>query len=418
MKEKRMKLTYKYKVKASKKTKENIEECLMLCRHLYNACIDHRVKMYDRVKHLKGSDNWKEVQKTLPSYYSQKKELPEIKKFDERYSKYPSNIFQEVTDRVNKTYSNFFRGAGYPQFKSRRFYSSFTLSYANGYFMDGFGSTKLMSKQLNENYNPIKPFLKISNMGILKILGYKKYKIQGIIKTITIEKKDDSVWVCFSTDNAPEYHDYFTGNSIGIDVGIANYLTMSDGTKIENPDFGKKFEKRERVLNRSLARKKLHSSRWKEVKKQIAREKSKLSRQRKLFQHELSKIIVQKYDTIVMENLSLKNMTKSAKGTIEEPGKNVAQKSGLNRVLLDGAFYQFRMMIEYKCKKYGKQLIVVDPKFTSQTCNKCGHKHSDNRVSQELFLCKLCGHSDHADVNAAKNILDKGLEKNNYVKTG
>lgn len=410
-----MKLTYKYKVKASKKTLENIEECIILCKNLYNGCITERVLMYDKFKHLKGTDKW---QKILPSYYSQKKQLPELKLVDERYKKYPSNIFQDVTDRVNKTYSNFFRGAGFPQYKSRKFYNSFTLTYANGYFMDGVGSTKLIKKQLEENYNPVKPFLKISNIGVLKILGYKKYKIQGIIKTITVEKRHNNVWVCFSTDNAPEYNNFMTGKSVGIDVGIANYLTLSDGTKIDNPDFGKKFEKRERVLNRSLARKKRFSGRWKLVAKQIAKEKSKLANQRKLFQHELSKIIVQNYDVIVMEKLSIKNMSASAKGTIEDPGKNVAQKSGLSKVILDGAFYRFRSMIEYKCKKYGKQLILVDPKFTSQICNKCGHKDSENRVSQEIFLCTLCGHKDHADVNAAKNILDKGLGLNNYVKTG
>lgn len=415
-----MKLTYKYKLKLSEKSKKNIDECLHLCRLYYNSCIEERIFRYEKIKYLRKTEDWKNAMSSLPNYYSQKKELPIIKKSDERFKKYPSNIFQNVAERVNRSYQNFFRGAGYPEFKSRKKYNSFTMSYANGYFMDGFGSTKLMSKQLNENYYPVKPFLKISGIGILKILGYRKYKIRGIIKTVTIEtdRNRKDFWVCFSCDNVADGIGDKTGNVVGIDVGVENYATLSDGTKIDNPDIGKEFERKIRVIQRSISRKTKYSSRWILEVKKLSNIQKKMAMKRKYFQHKLSKLLVEKYDVIVMEKLNLKNMTKSASGTIEEPGKNVAQKSGLNRVMLDGAFYQFRLMIEYKCKKYGKKLILVDPKNTSITCNKCGHKDKENRLSQSEFRCRLCGHSDHADVNAAKNIIDKGLSMELDVKTG
>lgn len=115
---------------------------------------------------------------------------------------------------------------------------------------------------------------------------------------------------------------------------------------------------------------------------------------------------------IVVEDLKLKNMTKSAKGTSKTHGKNVKAKSGLNRVLLDLSIGEFVRQLEYKSKWYGRKLIKVNPAYTSQTCSSCGHKAKENRLSQSTFCCVKCGHSDNADYNAANNILRRGLSCN------
>ena len=117
--------------------------------------------------------------------------------------------------------------------------------------------------------------------------------------------------------------------------------------------------------------------------------------------------IAQKYGWVAMENLKLKNMTKSAKGTVEDPGRNVKQKSGLNRSLARVAPYGMRMAILWALFKAGGRLILADPKYTSQTCPKCGYTSSSNRPTQAHFGCQLCGYTENADVVGALNVLKK-----------
>jgi putative transposase len=106
-------------------------------------------------------------------------------------------------------------------------------------------------------------------------------------------------------------------------------------------------------------------------------------------------------------------MTKSAKGTKETPGKQVKQKAGLNRSIIQQSWGLFFELLEYKLHERGGQLIMIDPKYTSQACNVCGHVDKNNRKSQSKLECISCGHSDNADLNGAKNILDRGIHGNN-----
>ena len=101
-------------------------------------------------------------------------------------------------------------------------------------------------------------------------------------------------------------------------------------------------------------------------------------------------------------------MTKSARGTLQNPGKNVKAKSGLNRVILDQGWGEFRRQLSYKSVWYGSKLLVVSEKYTSQTCSSCCHRDAANRQSQSVFQCIACGYQDNADTNAAKNIRTVG----------
>ena len=111
---------------------------------------------------------------------------------------------------------------------------------------------------------------------------------------------------------------------------------------------------------------------------------------------------------IVVENLKVGNMSRSAKGTEQEPGRNVRAKSGLNRSILDQGWGEFLRQLSYKQEWRGGLLISVNPRYTSQKCYCCGFTDASNRASQSEFKCQTCGHEDHADVNAAKNILAAG----------
>ena len=127
-------------------------------------------------------------------------------------------------------------------------------------------------------------------------------------------------------------------------------------------------------------------------------------------QHRLSHQLVKDHKIICIEDTKTANITRSAKGTAEEPGKNVRQKAGLNRSILAQGWYGLRNKIEYKADWYERQFVAVPAHHTSQRCSECGHVEAGNRVSQELFKCLSCGHEINADINAAENIRRQGVE--------
>lgn len=124
--------------------------------------------------------------------------------------------------------------------------------------------------------------------------------------------------------------------------------------------------------------------------------------------HKVSTTISKSHAVVAMEGLKIKNMSASAKGTREQPGRNVRQKAGLNKSILDQGWYEFRRQLEYKQLWRGGEVRVVAPQHTSQRCSSCRYVSPDNRRSQSLFVCVACGHRENADINAAKNILAVG----------
>ena len=150
------------------------------------------------------------------------------------------------------------------------------------------------------------------------------------------------------------------------------------------------------------------SANWKKLKEKINRLHTKISNIRHDTLHKLSTTLSKSHAMIVLENLQIKNMTKAAKGDMDNHGSMVKQKSGLNRVILDQGWGMFKTFLEYKQLWSGGQVLFVDPKYTSQTCPVCNHRSKDNRKTQSKFDCVLCGHKEHADVVGAKNILERG----------
>ncbi len=150
------------------------------------------------------------------------------------------------------------------------------------------------------------------------------------------------------------------------------------------------------------------SNNWKKQKIKINRLHIRISDMRKDRLHKVSNEVSKNHAVLVLEDLKVKNMSASAKGTVDKPGKNVKRKSALNRSILDQGWYELRRQIEYKMSWRGGQVIFVHPAGTSQTCSCCGHVSPENRPSQALFYCVKCGHTENADVNAAKVILGAG----------
>jgi putative transposase len=197
------------------------------------------------------------------------------------------------------------------------------------------------------------------------------------------------------------------GTSIGLDAGVNTLLAFDDGTLVPNPKFLEEDASHIRRLARSLARCRRASHNRIKAKRQLARARKRTADRRATHHHKLSNDVVAKAETIFVEDLKIKNMVRSAAGTVDEPGTNVAQKRGLNRGMQDAAIFALYGMIRYKAASAGGRVIAVDPRHTSQDCSECGGREPDAR-RRSRYRCS-CGADLDADHNAARNVLARGL---------
>ena len=161
-------------------------------------------------------------------------------------------------------------------------------------------------------------------------------------------------------------------------------------------------------LQRKLSRRTKFSANWQKLKKRIQRLHRKIADVRNDFLHKLSTTISKNHAIVVMEGLKVRNMSRSASGTLDAPGKNVRAKAGLNKSILDQGWFEFRRQLVYKLAWLGGALLIVPPQYTSQTCSRCGCVDRANRPTQAKFKCTACGFELNADHNAALNILAAG----------
>ena len=197
--------------------------------------------------------------------------------------------------------------------------------------------------------------------------------------------------------------------AIGIDLGIAQSITCSDGTVEHLPvPNGNEIAQSAR-LQRRVSRRKKGSHRRAKAQQQLHRFRRRLIQRRTDAMHKITTRLAKNHGLLVVEDLAVNNMTASAAGTLEKPGRHVRQKAGLNRALLAQAFGEFRRQLTYKATWAGARVVAVSPRHTSQRCSRCGHTTAENRVSQAVFCCIQCGHRDHADHNASLNILAAGI---------
>ena len=202
-------------------------------------------------------------------------------------------------------------------------------------------------------------------------------------------------------------------NALGIDMGAVRFCTFSDGNYEEalKTQALTRLDAKIATFQKQLKNKKKGSNRRLRLIKRISRLHQKKANIRYDIHQKLSTQICNSHAIVVAEELKIKNMTKSAKGSLLNPGKNVKAKSGLNRSILSEGWGKFFKMLEYKQKKRGHIFLQINPRNTSRTCPKCGHISKDNRKTQAVFCCKSCGYTANADENAAKNILREGLSR-------
>jgi putative transposase len=192
---------------------------------------------------------------------------------------------------------------------------------------------------------------------------------------------------------------------VGIDRGITVFAALSNGVMIASANHGKKALKALARKQREAAKRKRWSFNRRKRVCRIARLHMRVHNARKNYLHQSSTNIANNHGIVVLEKLEVRNMVRSATGSVQNPGKNVRQKSGLNRSILDQGWGMFREMLKYKLPERGGKLIEVSPRYTSQTCSVCGVVDARSRFSQSRFVCTSCGHEANADENAAVNIL-------------
>lgn len=302
------------------------------------------------------------------------------------------------------------------------------------------GMVKAKKKHINKfSFNSsIKLDIENSRIFIPKI-GYTRFKqtrpILGKPFNVTISKQVDKWFVTIQTKrdlspiNPTELG--LTDKVVGIDLGIKKFIAISEDLdfefrgkiyntlKIQNIDiYGDKFEQLAK-LQKKLSKKQVASKNFIKMKKKIAKLHKHIADTRQDFLHKLSTAIVKKYPNIAVENLKIKNMSKSSKGTKIKPGKNVKSKQGLNRSILRQGWGMFLTFLAYKLKyNYNVELMKFNPKNTSRKCSRCGHIHKNNRKSQAVFLCVKCGFKCNADKNSSYNISAAGQEAHDCSDDG
>jgi putative transposase len=220
------------------------------------------------------------------------------------------------------------------------------------------------------------------------------------VKTLQLKREGRRWYVVVVTELEPVSLPT-AGREIGIDVGVARFLTTSDGEMVANPRFLDAAQQRIADLQRRTQRAWPGSGNRRRLRRALAKEWRKLRNQRRDFHHKTARALVNTCDTLGLEDLRVAAMTASASGTLEHPGRNVAAKAGLNRSILDAGWGQFTSILVAKAESAGRRVILVNPAYTSIDCHTCGARST--RPRQEIIVCPVHGELD-ADLNGARNI--------------
>ena len=337
-------------------------------RYIYNHFLDFKKTEYENSKKDYG------VYDLMKLIVPLKEELGWLKEPD-------SCALQNSIKDLNSAFKNFFKGAGYPKFKSKH-------KSRNSY-------------RTNFSYNNIELLdssIKLPKLGKVKIKDRTYRPRTGRILNATVFKTKTGkyfVSVCFTdivTEPLPK-----TGKKVGIDLGISKFITTSDMYEVLNPKYLETEMAKLKKLHKSLSRKSNGNKNKEKARLKLARCYEKITNQRKDFLNKLSKMLVEEYDLIVVEDLKIENLLKN---------------HSLAQSISSVSWGSFVRMLQYKAEWYGKRVVKVDTFFpSSQLCNSCGCKNKDvKNLKIREWECPVCGSHNHRDLNAAKNILNKGLE--------
>ena len=304
------------------------------------------------------------------------------------------DIEQQILKDLERAYTNFFeKRTEFPRFKKKG-------------ARDSFRFPKPKTIRLDQKDEKI----------LLPKLGWLRYrksrKVEGLVRNCTVSLKAGHWYVSIQTEREVAQPRHPAATAVGIDVGIVRFATLWDGNReqVIAPLNGFKTHQHRLVkAQRKMSRKVKFSSNWKRAKVRVQKIQNQIANVRNDFLHKTSHSISKNHALLCIEDLQISNMSRSASGTLEAPGRNVRAKSVLNKSILDQGWGQWRRQLDYKSGWKGGWLVAVPPANSSRECPVCGHTCAENRKSQSVFLCMACGHTENADLVAGKNIRERGL---------
>jgi len=366
-------LSYKYRLYPNRAQREMLDRTLDMHRWVYNAALEQRITAYkesgESVRYVQQWAYFRDLRHENPN----------------TLGALNASSMQHTMRKLDKAFRAFFKRAkngekaGFPRFKSWKRFKSFEYTYGDGVkaFFDKRG--RLM--------------LRLQNIGNIKVKFHRDFPEGAVIKHVIIKKSLDKWYVIFQIETPDVEFEITTNNPVGIDVGLHHLLAFSNNTVIENPRWLRHSLRKLRVAQRSLARKKKGSNRRRKAAYRVAKIHEKIANQRRDFWHKVTRSIVNEFDFIAIEDLSLSFMTRNHHLALS------AHDAGLG---------MFRQFLAYKAAEAGSWVTAENPAYSSQECSGCG-EIVEKPLSQRWHSC-TCGTELDRDVNAATVILKRGLE--------
>ncbi len=352
----------KYRLLPTKAQETALSQTLALCGEVYNSLVNERRAKY-------------ETAKESLSCFKQQASVGEWKKSHPELSTVHSQVLQNVAVRVDLAFQAFFRrikageNPGYPRLKGRGVYDSITFPQA------GKTGAKLQGDVLS-----------VSKIGQVRCVVHRP--LIGTVKTCTIRRQAGKWFACFACEYEPEPLPC-SDESVGIDVGLNQFAALSDGTFVENPRFFRKDEKALAKAGRKQAKQAKGSPARRKANKVLARIHERIRNRRHNFAHQTARRLIDQYGLIAVEKLNVRGMV---------------QNPCLAKSISDAAWSMFRSVLTVKAESAGREVVSVDPRYTSQDCSGCGYR-AKKKLSERWHFCPMCSLSLDRDTNAAINIL-------------
>ncbi|MBS3028706.1 MAG: IS200/IS605 family element transposase accessory protein TnpB [Dolichospermum sp. DET50] len=380
-----MRTSYQYRLKPTKEQAEKIDKTLDMLRHQYNYQLAQRFHWYEQnrspIDRCSILVCYLPELKDKPNRFSQQASLIQLKEDRPWYKEIHSQVLQEVPKKVELAFDRWLKcdangkKSGRPRLKSAGQYKTFTFPQF-------------------KQHHFINNRITLSKIGDIKVIVHRQIPDGFDIKTVSVTKKADGYYVTLSLDDkiVPTIKpDFNANNTVGIDVGLIDFIVTSDDERIAAPKFLRKAERKLKSAQRRVSRRKKGSNRRKKAIKKLSKQHKKVGDTRKDFHFKTANNLLKKYDVVVVEKLNIKGLAKTK----------------LAKSINDAGWGQFITILSNKAENAGLKVIAVNPNGTSQECSNCSHKVK-KPLSERTHNCPNCKVSLCRDLNAAINIKARG----------
>ena len=407
---------YKYKLAPTKAQAAEMLHTLAVCRRVYNAAVEQRLIILEQ-RHIDERGYWQSL-----NWYEQKREIKDFRPAlaDQGLMIVPSHVLQDVLLRVHRAFERWHkpdasgRRFGKPKYQSWKRYNSWTYPILGSGAHLREGDPHLAASQ-GVQLVQRGPDLELYHIGRVAVRWHHRRPsthwrpMQGTVKTVTIEREADGWYVIFSCEDVPTKPLAPTGHVTALDVRVASFATKADGEAIGNPRYYQAAQRKLRLAQRRLDRRKPKpgqkaSHGYEKARQLLAKAHLKAARQRAYFHHKTARQLVRDYDTIYREDLPIKTLLELRE---EDMPPDVRRQRNLG--MSDSGWANFFGILDAKAEETGREVILVNPAYTTRACSHCGHV-LPGPVRQRIYVCPVCGYQAPRAHNAARNVLKAGQE--------